>query len=334
MTLRGAVFGWYHNQNAGDDRIAQCIEMWLDDHQLTFLPHTETPPIEILQRSDYVILGGGSIANQVYGAFKDMRRWIAKVEIPVFGVSLTVSQHEAFKYELSSISQTGGLIWTRDRKTLEWLNFKDDDVIFGPDISWLYPRYFPHETRHDLVGVNFRPWDKVHWEPQSWNIALKQSLGDTAISWPLCFGKDADSSILKEILKVNPCSAEFDPTVPSRSKLVVAMRYHAIIFAIQAGTPFIAIDNTRKVRDLLEQVNLQHISVPLNDPSQFTPMLDYVSKNIDTSLLTQITQKMTTQTWEVANHVKQKIEESAYIYRERRKRLIFRISQKLSKLTS
>lgn len=333
MALRGAVFGWYHNRNAGDDRIAQCIEMWLHNHQLTFLPHTETPPLEILQRSDYVILGGGSIANQVYGAFKDMRQWISRVEIPVFGVSLTVSHHDAFKHELKSIPQTGGTIWARDLKTLEWLDFADRDVIFGPDISWLYPRYFPHEKHSNLVGVNFRPWNKVDWEPQVWKATLKEHLGDAVFPWTLCFGKDADLNVLREVVDVSSCPTEFDPTLPSRSQLIIAMRYHAIIFAIQAGTPFIAVDNTRKVRDLLEQVKLQHISVPLNDPGQFKPMLDHVNQTINTSLLNQITQEMSAQTWKVADLMKQRIEESAYACRERRKRLLFRISHKLNKLS-
>lgn len=332
MTLRGAVFGWYHNRNAGDDRIAQCIEMWLHDHQLTFLPHTETPPLEILERSDYVILGGGSIANQVYGVFKNMRQWTSRIELPVFGVSLTVSQHDAFRYELRSIPQSGGAIWARDLKTLEWLDFGDEEAIFGPDISWLYPRQFPHEERSNLVGVNFRPWSKVSWEPQAWKVTIKEHLGGNAVPWPLCFGKDADLSVLREIVDPNSSPTEFDPTLPGRSQLIVAMRYHAIIFAIQAGTPFIAVDNTRKVRDLLEQVKLQNVSVPLDDPGQFGAVLDYV-KTVDTSLLNQITKEMSVQTWKVADLMKRRIEESAHIYRERKKRLIFRIGQKLNKLS-
>ena len=186
MTLRGVVFGWYHKKNAGDDRLAHCIEHWLGDHELTFLPHTYSPPLEILQRSDYVILGGGSIANQVHGVFKNMRHWIDATNIPVFGVSLTVSQYDEFRHELSAIPETGGSIWVRDSKSAEWLDF-DNGVVFGPDISWLYPRTFSHENRTEQVGVNFRPWSKIAWNPEIWKAELQQVFGNKVVPWASMF---------------------------------------------------------------------------------------------------------------------------------------------------
>lgn len=331
MALQGAVFGWYHKRNAGDDRLAHCIENWLSGHELIFLPHTSFPPIELLQQVDYVILGGGSIANQVHGVFKNMRQWIQAAQVPVFGVSLTVSHYDEFRYELSSILETGGMIWVRDPKSAEVLRF-ERDLVVAPDISWLFPRSFPHEVRNDSVGINFRPWSKVDWEPQAWKVQLNQAFGDRLTPWPLCFGKDDDLSILDQVMTIQNCSGEFDPTVPSRSQLIMAMRYHAIIFAIQAGTPFIAIENTRKVQYLLEQVGLSHAAVPLNQPNQLLQTLESVNSSLTPELLAHVTQRMSNQAWEVANLMRERIETAAYANRDRKKRFSAKVAKRYGRL--
>lgn len=125
---------------------------------------------------------------------------------------------------------------------------------------------------------------------------------------------------------------EFDPTVPSRSQLIIAMRYHAIIFAIQAGTPFIAIENTRKVQYLLDQVGLSHAAVPLDRPNQLLQVLKSVNSSLTPELLAQVTQKMSNQAWEVANLMRKRIETSAYANRERKKQFAVKVAQKYSKL--
>ena len=43
------------------------------------MPHTELPPVELLQQYDYALLGGGSVANEVNGVFSD----IQAVQVPV-----------------------------------------------------------------------------------------------------------------------------------------------------------------------------------------------------------------------------------------------------------
>jgi polysaccharide pyruvyl transferase WcaK-like protein len=331
MTLRGAVFGWYHKRNAGDDRLAHCIENWLSGHELLFLPHTSSPPIELLQQVDYVILGGGSIANEVHGVFKDMRHWIQAAQVPVFGVSLTVSHFDEFRYELSSIPETGGMIWVRDPKSAEVLGF-DRDLVVAPDISWLFPRTFSHEVRSDDVGINFRPWSKINWQPKVWEPQLSHIFGDKLTPWPLCFGKDDDLSILRQVMTIKDYPNEFDPTVPSRSQLIIAMRYHAIVFAIQAGTPFIAIKNTRKLQYLLEQIGLSYAAVPLDQPNQLPQVLKLVDSSVTSELLAQVTQKMSNQAWEVANLMRERIETTARANRNRKKKFSVKITQKYSRL--
>lgn len=331
MKLRGVVFGWYHQRNAGDDRFAHCIESWLDDHELIFLPHTYPPPLEILEHCDYVILGGGSIANQINGVFSNMRQWINRSKIPVFGVSLTVSSYEAFQKELKAIPDTGGMIWVRDETSEQWLNF-DDGVVFAPDIAWLFPRTFSHETRTSKIGVNFRPWSRIDWNPKLWQNKLTDFFGDQLEPWPLCFGKDPDLDVLRTIVKSDRYPTEFDPTLPSRSQLIVAMRYHAIIFSIQAGTPFIAVNNTRKVKDLLQQVNLEEMSLPLDDPSNLDVIFQKITTHLNEAKLQEIAWKMSEKTRIVACLMKEKIEEAATAHRLQKSGFNFKLQRRINKI--
>ena len=125
---------------------------------------------------------------------------------------------------------------------------------------------------------------------------------------------------------------EFDPTLPSRSQLIIAMRYHAIIFAIQAGTPFIAVDNSRKVRDLLEQVELSQMSVPLDDSSNLEKVTNIAANTVNSQLLNQITAEMSEKTWKVADLMKEEIEQAAYKHRLQKNKLTFKLRQKYNNL--
>jgi polysaccharide pyruvyl transferase WcaK-like protein len=190
-TFRGLILGWYHQRNAGDDRLAHCIERWLHDHQLAFWSHTKIPPPELLLRCDYVILGGGSLANAHNGAFFGMKKWIEAAKIPVFGVGLSVSNIPALREEFKAIPASGGLIWVRDQKSADFLGLPPQQCTVAPDLSWLFPLTGEHfdleSTARSGVAVNFRPWPKRNWDPRNWIAPIAALKG--AVPYPLCFGR-------------------------------------------------------------------------------------------------------------------------------------------------
>ncbi|HEV2761342.1 MAG TPA: polysaccharide pyruvyl transferase family protein, partial [Pyrinomonadaceae bacterium] len=334
MKLRGLVFGWYHRKNAGDDRIAHCIERWLGDHDLTFVPHTEPPPLDLLHQCDYALIGGGSVANEVNGVFVNMARWTRAAQLPVFCVGVDISFHEAFKTELLAIPESGGMVWARSAPSAEWLGW-EHDLAVGPDLTWLCPLRFDF-ARPDAggpVAVNFRPWERVRWSPREWREALRE-FGGRAFPWPLCFGKDSDEAVLREIVGANSFPTEFDPTAASRSSLVVAARFHALVFAIQAGTPFVAVGNTKKVRFMLEQVGLERAVAPIEEPRLFRQTLERVRREVTAERLQEVTRAQHEWAWKVADRFRERIESEAAKARRRRRSLGSRVVRRVrSKIT-
>lgn len=332
MSYRGVVFGWYHQRNAGDDRFVHCIERWLHDHELTFLPHTQPPPLDVLRRADYVLLGCGSIANQVHGVFSGMRRWIAAAGIPVFGVGLTVSQYPALRDELSSIIDTGGSIWLRDQQSADWLGF-DRNVMVGPDITWLYPRRFDRQPSPGTVAVNFRPWVKRVWDPVVWGRELAR-VCPKLVPWPLCFGRDDDRVTLGQVLGAAVANDEFDPTTPAKAELVVAMRFHALIFAIQTGTPVVAVGNSVKVSYLLDQLGMSECTVPIEQPERIGEVVSRIRSEWPADRIQAIANVTRDKAWCVASQLKQRIEEAVSLRVKKRPSWPSRIRTRLSRLYS
>ena len=304
--FRGVVFGWYHQRNAGDDRFAHCIERWLHDHELIFLPHTEPPPLEVLRRADYVILGCGSIANSVHGVFSRMSQWIAKAKLPVFGIGLTVSLDEHLRTELRSVVESGGALWLRDQPSADWLQF-DRNVVVGPDITWLYPRTFAGVAAPNTIGVNFRSWPLREWDPHLWGRQLKRD-GNRLIPWPLCFGKDDDRPVIAQVVGEPVSDDEFVPSLPAQVSLVVAMRFHAVIFSLQTGTPVVPIANSKKLQWLLGQLELGHLSVPVESPDQFHAAAELARATLTAEALGELTNQLRAEAWRVADQFRDRIQ--------------------------
>ena len=88
-----AIFGWYHHQNAGDDRMQSCLTRWLDGHTLAFLPAGRPPPIELLRTYDAVLIGGGGLIARSGGLFRGMAAWVRATRIPVGLAGVSVERY-------------------------------------------------------------------------------------------------------------------------------------------------------------------------------------------------------------------------------------------------
>lgn len=326
---RGLVLGWYNQLNAGDDRLCQCITSWLHDHTLTFMRHTEPPTLASLDHFDYVLLGGGSIANSVSGAFRNMRNWVVPCGLPVFAVGIGVSHHPEFEHEFRSIPESGGHVWVRDANSKVNTRLRDSEVDVAPDLSWMYPiRECP--LQRDGFAINLRPGGG----PRTLQLSpWKQTLNmlENAWPWPLCFGKDDDRPVLSAMLDVDITDQEFDFTAPSRAEMVIAMRFHAIIFAIQTGTPFVAITHTKKLEYLLQDLDLSYATVPHDAPEEFPDTVAYVRAHMRREELLSITEENKKKTRGYAATFKRRIEK-AVENNNRRTSLLYRSRRKLRSL--
>ena len=330
MRFRGVVFGWYHQRNAGDDRLAKCIELWLRDHDLTFLTHTAPPPYEVLANADYVLLGGGSIAKEAHGVFQDMARWVPEIGLPVFAVGIGLGNDPKLRLQLQTIPSSGGMLWVRDQESIGWSGCQDKEVVFGPDLSWLYPLKFENLDRNIPVSLSMRPCRWREWNCVDWRdafLAWKQAVSP----WPLCFGRDDDRPVLNDVLGCKCVAHDFDPTVPSRSHLVVAMRYHAAAFAIQAGTPVVVVDNAAKVRELFRQSELPDSIISLQEPTKLSSICERALHTQSSAQLEATTQRLRAEAWIVADHFRERIEDAATRQRRSNKGIVRRIGRRIWK---
>ena len=260
---RGLILGFYHERNAGDDRLAACIEQWLHGHRLTFLPHTEPPPMELVDRHDYALIGGGSVLDGNHGAIASLHRWSRNLKFPVFVAGATIcSRDEQMLSSIRGIAAQGRRVWLRDERSAGLLG-APTGVTIAPDLSWLFPfrSQAGEPAREEHALVNLRPWKGTDLNPSHWR-SLLASVFDRVEPWVLSSASTPDEPLTHEATGKRPDTTLFDPTAPARAGFVLAMRFHAIIFAIQGGAPFLAIDNSRKVTSLLEQLGTPWARVP------------------------------------------------------------------------
>lgn len=327
--MRGVVFGWYHRRNAGDDRLAQCIERWLDGHQLTFLPHTDPPPLETLLHADFAIIGGGSVAGTSHGVFHRAHKWISAAQLPVACVGISVNERRDIRDEIHGLLRCGARVWVRDRPGVEWLGNRDN-VFYAPDLSWMYPRESVAGAPRAGIAINLRPWPGRTLDAAAWRASLDQ-LPSSLTPWPLSFGRDDDRSVLKEVMPAHPNPAEFDSNVPAQCKLVIAMRYHAVLFAIQAGTPVLAVDNSIKVRRFLDEVGFSQCTVPMENPGDLRRAIDTVTETMSLPALLAIKEEMRDLALRAANDTRIFLEARAANQASPRRRMRRKILEMLTK---
>ena len=248
-----AVFGWYHHRNAGDDRIQQCLTRWLGGHTLAFLPAGRRPPIPLLRTYDAAILGGGGLIRDHGGMFRGMARWVRQAGIPVAMVGVSVEGlPPALRQELREFLDVCCFAWFRDRGSLEAVG-DHPRAFVAPDVTWLYP-FEPAAEEGRGLAVSVAPGTLQPRE--AWRDALA-ACKEPLHTWPLYFENGGDALALRELIPDAAMPDEFDLDPARRAAMVLAGRFHALLFALQLGRPVLAASDAPKVRRFLEDNGLQ-----------------------------------------------------------------------------
>lgn len=261
-----AVFGWYHHRNAGDDRIAACLTRWLDGATLAFLPAGRRPPRALLDTLDGVLIGGGGLLTDPGGVFRDLASRTRDAGIPVAlaGVSLE-GDDPALVAELRAFLDVAAFAWFRDAGTLEAVG-PHPRAFVAPDVTWLYP--YPVAAAGDVMsagdGIAVAIGTTARLDRPAWREALAAT-GRPLRPWPLYFEGGGDGRVLGELLPGAPLPDEWTLEPAIRSGLVVASRFHAVLFAIQLGRPFLALAQTPKLRRFLAEHGLDELGL---DPAR------------------------------------------------------------------
>lgn len=261
-----AVFGWYHHQNAGDDRIEQCLTRWLDGHTLMFLPAGRPPPLELLRTCDAAIIGGGGIAWKRGGVFRDMRRWVRSAGIPVAIAGISIEGDDpAMLRELRAFLDVASFAWFRDRGSLDKVG-PHPRAFIAPDITWLDP--FPPTTDDgDGVAVGLRQGGDLPVE--KWRAALER-LDLPCRAWPLYFEQGGDAALAETLLPGHDVPHAFGLEPARRAAAIVTGRFHGLLFGLQLGRPVLTVSSRPKVRRFLDEHGLADWRVDEGAPEAFT----------------------------------------------------------------
>lgn len=271
-----AIFGYYNFFNAGDDRIQYCIKRILKGNNLVFFPHfLPAPPLQYLNTFDWILIGGGGLVIERVGIWKDMSKWLKplKANVGIFGLGINNITKDLLN-ELSSLLDKATFFFVRDRQSKELLN-NDQRVEVHPDLTWCFPLQNKTKPQKDRYAINLTPCSWKDFDSDMW---IHEMSGIDLIPFPLYFTKERDYKLLQKYFG-NSVNQEFSLEPLLNSEMLIACRYHAIIFAMQLGIPFIAIAYDDKVRRLLEDCNLSYLCLNTDESHLLKQKIDYIKSN-------------------------------------------------------
>lgn len=271
-----AVIGWYNRQNVGDERILQCLERFFSGHKhsiRSFNIGDAKKNIDRINSYDYVLLGGGGLItrrfNKYYTLFDKIRRPLGCVGIGVEAMNRDMEK------SVNLLLEKSDFILVRDKESKEMLrnNFK---IMVGPDLTFLSSYDLSDPTDDRIVGLNLRYWCSSEaeygsyywhlrnyieknlrsfgavWPRGKWDerkfVSLLREFRGKFLPMPFCLedvklartrSYVSDVDVLRQYFKGVP--AAFDPSWFSKIRYLIAMRFHAILFSVQCGIPFVCI---------------------------------------------------------------------------------------------
>jgi polysaccharide pyruvyl transferase CsaB len=232
-----------------------------------------------LRKSDLVLLGGGGLFND--------EKWQA-----IFVWFIQFCWFWAYRKRLVCVAQSVGplrkwwsrnlvrlvfnyskLITVRDNssaKLLQGLSIKDVHVLADPAFAIGYESPLSRNKQNQVV-ISIRPWQShnslaLYKEMAQFidNVFEKKNLRSIFLPFQTeiendqkCFDKISELLVNKEALEyVQPDDYTHALEIISRSKAVVGMRLHSIIFATLTATPFLALSYSNKVTAYADMIDM------------------------------------------------------------------------------
>jgi polysaccharide pyruvyl transferase CsaB len=272
-----------------------------------------TRTLDAIRTCDGFILGGGGLFNAekplsliIWGL---QAKFALLFKKPLFCIGQSVGPITNFfaRYMVKSVFSRARVISLRDRKSqalLHKLGCPLANVIADPAFA-LHTDLPAGTEREKFIVMSVRPWHK-DFSPDLYQYFaqaiddIHEKYGFKTILTPFSSYPEDDSSVLSNILAQvkNPSAVElFEYSADyhklleliSRSKAVIGMRLHSLIFATLTRTPFIGISYSDKVASFVSEagmdeylINLPEISADVLDIifSQLMENYDHVTTNL------------------------------------------------------
>ncbi len=233
--------------------------------------------LKSVRRADLVVLGGG-------GLFSDEKKravWIWFIQFlyfwilrkPVVCLAQSVGPlNSSWAQKLTRfVFSRSKLVTVRDRQSktlLEKLGIKNIRVLADPAFAIGY-NSDSSVSRQKQIVLTLRDW--VRGDQPKINLELARLIDDIWIKFhlrtifiPFQNEIEDDKNRYKELasLLTNPEAMQLKIVqdfsqaieVIGRSEMIIGMRLHSIIFSVLAGTPFVALSYSKKVRDFVETI--------------------------------------------------------------------------------
>lgn len=252
-----AVLGYYAYGNTGDEVILDNLRHFLSPHTVIPIPLGLTNSADTVSRLnafDFLILGGGGLyRNEPPSPFGSFDSWGKKLTAPIgvlgLGVSRLAPHFVAATHRLIDHSL---FFQVRDEESRRLIGHPKVEV--APDLTFYRPLVpAPRKVRGGqlVCGVNLRPAQAGigHW------VEAVQKLDCRKLALP--FSSHPALGDREALLSLDPdCPSHLTLAAYTSMDLLIGTAFHSILFAIQTGTPVIAINYDPKVERLMREVEL------------------------------------------------------------------------------
>jgi polysaccharide pyruvyl transferase WcaK-like protein len=295
--MKIAIVGWYGKSNVGDEAFRDAMLDIFHGHTVSFV----TPP-RVPDSPDVVILGGGNVITPFYmDVLPNCPRYALGVGL---GYESEVELLEKYNFRHVIVRNVSDLPLLLQKLKCP--------VMATPDLAFMY-RPSPQFYRGTAKTIGVLLTDYI-------NPAIDrpvEEFGERAINFQKAIAKELDRLIEEQFeVVLLPCSTNgygddrrialdvaawmqhypkvvMDSISPQNMIDIIAgmtaticVRFHAHIFSMIAGVPFVSIPWSRKVRLLLSENNLtETIGASFQgknvDMSRFTEVLETVIEHTD-----------------------------------------------------
>lgn len=275
------VMGYYGFGNTGDEIILDNLRSFLAPHRVVPFPVGFPASREALKRLnnfDFLILGGGGLYNSNVppSPFANFGGWLDSLDTPIGVLGLGMEKLDApFLAATHKFVDKARFFIVRDEQSSQFIGHPKVQV--APDLTFYTPLQIAAYEKNEeevICGVNLRP---TRPGVSEW---IK------AISVLPCRKRAIPFSVHPELGDQEALKA-LDPTCPTQFMedsyvgldLMVGTAFHAVVLAIQAGVPAIAISYNPKVGRLMQEVGLAEYMLEWHEWDQLGALHEKTIKN-------------------------------------------------------
>lgn len=261
------VYGWYHQQNLGDDLFATAFVTLFPEFEFRFVNHIG---ISDLQGIAAVFFGGGSFIDQAPQIPIDALALLKTKKIFYLGVGAETNIHPTHMVLLEQAE----MIVTRTQNQVEKLRNINPHVLFLPDLVYsLRPTTKSNPVPKSVLvmpNISVVPhWSDPHWKHAAWGyfksefaqfldglidskhkivftpLCKNSSLHDNGASYEIInamrYRGSASLTVLEsDIEGINSKLTEFET--------IITQRFHGIVLSEIAKVPYISIYHHDKLK--------------------------------------------------------------------------------------